>query len=291
MNYYFNVDMQTIKGSLENLIELNRMDNEKSLSQDPIECIKKIEFRNVSFQYPKALNRFTLNQISFSLKGGEILAIIGPNGSGKTTLLKILLGLYNNYTGNVLVNNLDLIDFDIRVFRESIGYIPQENFFLDDTLLANIILNLPLDIEKLETTLRECKLTEFISHLNENIYNNVSLHKNFLSAGFQQRVSFARALYKEPKMLILDEATSQSDPDFEYFSKQLLQSYKNINIPIIMITHRMSSLEIADKILVIENGNMLDFDRKEDIIARSSFVQKYLVYQQIDQNYTKKNSA
>lgn len=270
----FKLNLQSTIASIVRIKEFNKLEKEK-INQFSISLNSKansICFQSVSFSYPMPKNDFNLKDISFSLKGDEILAIIGDNGSGKSTLIKLILGVYDTYDGKILINNVMLEKYNIKNIRDYIGYVPQDNFFINGSLKDNIILNNKENFDKLDKVMNLCGLSDFISRLNEDCETILKTNENFLSGGYQQRIGLARAYYKKPKILIFDEATSQLDPNFEYEQKELLNNFKEQGIPVIVITHRMSMLSIADKILCLQNGRVVFIGENSDAFKNSKIL-------------------
>ena len=279
----FHLDFQSTIASINRLksfIELNDeiKTNGTKLLTVPVNTLK---VDNLTFYYPNKKNSFVLSGIKFNLKADEIIGIIGQNGSGKSTLIKLLLGIYPQYTGAILINGIELRKYDILSVRNSIGYVQQENFFIDATLKENIILANSFEEKKFKHIINLCGLKEYILLLEENIHSVIKSKQVFLSGGYQQRIAIARALYKEPKLLILDEATSQLDPEAELIYKQIIQNIKKEGIPIILITHRMSTINIVDKILILEKGKVIDFGKKEVVLTTNMTAKKFVENQKI----------
>ena len=279
----FHLDFQSTMASISRLRKFIELDDEfKSFGTKQIAgAINNLEVVNLSFSYPQKKDKFSIKKINFSLNSGEILGIIGENGSGKSTLIKLLLGIYSEYDGKIKFNNTNIKQYNIFSLRESISFVEQENFFIDSSLKENIILTKNYDEERLDNVIKVCGLKEYISYLDKNINSLIKSKQVFLSGGYQQRIAIARALYKEPKLLILDEATSQLDPDAEMIYKKLIVSIKKSGIPIILITHRMSTIDIADKILILESGKLVDFGEKDIVFASNDIAKKFLENQRI----------
>jgi len=279
----FHLDFQSTIASINRLksfIELN--DEIKTYGTKLLTVpVNTLKVDNLTFYYPNKKNSFVLSGIKFNLKADEIIGIIGQNGSGKSTLIKLLLGIYPQYTGAILINGIELRKYDILSVRNSIGYVQQENFFIDATLKENIILANSFEEKKFKHIINLCGLKEYILLLEENIHSVIKSKQVFLSGGYQQRIAIARALYKEPKLLILDEATSQLDPEAELIYKQIIQNIKKEGIPIILITHRMSTINIVDKILILEKGKVIDFGKKEVVLTTNMTAKKFVENQKI----------
>ncbi len=273
----FYLDLQSSIASIDRLMNFLEMENETKLFKSKInlKSLNKIEFRNLSFSYQLGNHMFNINNINFSLNSGEILGIIGKNGSGKSTLIKLLLCIYSDYEGEILINNTNIWTYNINTIRDSISFVPQNSFFIDSSLRENIIMGAEYDESKLNNIIEECGLKDYMAHLNDNINSIINRTHVFLSSGYQQRIAIARALYKEPKLLILDEANSQLDPDAELTYKKLILSIKSKNIPIILITHKKSIIDIVDKILILKHGKVVAYGEKNFTFATNKVARTF----------------
>jgi subfamily B ATP-binding cassette protein MsbA len=231
----------------------------------------EIRFENVSFSYDN--KEYVLKNINLSIKKSEKIGIIGPSGSGKSTLCDLLLGFITPNTGKIIVNNHDIAKIPMALLRKKIGYVGQKTFLFDDTIYANVSYS---QSEKTENhILQACKdahADEFIQKLKNKYETVVGENGNILSGGQKQRLTIARAMLKNPKLLIFDEATSALDQESEDMIKLALQdSFKNKTV--IVISHRLSFIEKMDTILIVKNKtvskipkNIIHKQLKESII-------------------------
>ena len=216
----------------------------KDLLFKKVEFEKNLELNDISFKYPNQTIS-TIENLNLKITKGDRIGIVGPSGSGKTTLINIILGLLSPINGRIIVNNVD----QKKYILENSGYIPQEIFLIDDSIKNNIICGDPKKED--EKLLRDCikvsQLNETINSLPKNINTIVGERGYNLSVGQKQRVGVARALYKKPKILILDESTSALDKDTE---KKFIEDVFSIDksITIIFISHKMTSLSMCDRI-------------------------------------------
>jgi ABC-type multidrug transport system fused ATPase/permease subunit len=239
--------------------ELIKISNNFELknNEKPIIFNKNISFKNVFFTYNKEIN-YILNDISFNIKKGQTVGIIGESGAGKTTLIDILLGLLNPISGSVCVDGIDINNSKVR-WRDKIGYVPQSIYLLDDTIKSNIafgVLENEIDYLNLNRVISTAQLSNFIKTLDNGIETNVGDRGIKLSGGQRQRIGIARALYRNPEILFFDEATSALDNNTEsefMNSIDLLKGEKTI----IIIAHRISTLKKCDAILEIKNGSLI----------------------------------
>ena len=215
----------------------------------------KIEFKNVSFTY-KETNIEALKNVSFSIKPGESIAIMGDVGSGKSTILELISGVYKPTDGKIIVDNLDLNNYNISDFRNSIGYVPQTTFLFSDSIENNIKFG------KHEATYEELINSSKSSCLHSDILSFDKKYKTLLgergvnlSGGQKQRLSIARAIIKKPKILLLDDSLSAVDTETE---EKIINNINSItkNITVFITTHRISTSKKCDKILMLKDGSI-----------------------------------
>jgi ABC-type multidrug transport system fused ATPase/permease subunit len=220
----------------------------------------KIEFRDVKFKYEKAKDNLIEN-LNFKINAGDKIAIIGNSGSGKSTLVKCLLGILSINSGNIYIDNIDSNTYDNKWLKQKIGYVAQDSILFSDTIANNIAYGIENPSEQdIIIAAKKANAHEFISML-PNKYNTVleGTELSSLSGGQKQRISIARALIRNPNILIFDEATSALDPECEEMVQNTIKECSNKkNITMIIIAHRVSALEIADKIYRFENSQLTD---------------------------------
>lgn len=227
----------------------------------------KIEFDNVSFQYPNS-NHEALRNINFTINTGETLALVGRTGSGKTTLVNVLLRLHDITSGNIYLDGVNIKKLTLSQLRESVGYVPQEDFLFSQTLQENISFGLEEE-PSMETVIQAAKKSE--------IYDNImGFPKGFntilgergvtLSGGQKQRSSIARALIKNSPILILDDSLSAVDTETE---ENIIKNIKNINKKptTIIISHRVSTIKHADLILYLDDGEIIERGSHEELLS------------------------
>jgi len=254
----FNFDFQSVLSSIDRLNSFFSQKKEKN-SGIPIfnkNCKMQMKFEGVSFQYPNSTSCFKLNNINLKLSDNEITALIGRNGTGKSTILKLMLGLYTDYKGVITINGINITESNLTELRNIIGFVPQRTTFIDGSIVENIILNNELDEKKLWEVIRICDLEKLILELDKKLLTPIQNSQIFLSGGYQQRVSFARALYKNPKMLILDEVSSNQDSYFKEELGKILIKIKHLGLPVLIITHELPLLKYVDKIYEINDGHI-----------------------------------
>ena len=215
-----------------------------------INDISKIELKNVNFSYDN--NIIVLKDFSYTFNKGKIYKIIGENGKGKSSLINVIIGLYNNYTGNINYNDINIKNIDIIDLRKNfISVVEQEPVLMNDTIYNNLTYNIQHSKENLlNLTLKELNLDTFINSL-ENGMDTIISEKNYnLSGGQKQKLSVTRSLLKQPKLLILDEANSAMDKESVEKLNTLLKNIKKDMI-IIIITHTETFNEIIDETIVL----------------------------------------
>jgi len=220
----------------------------------------KIEFRNVYFKYEKAENNLIEN-FNFKINPGEKIAIIGNSGSGKSTIVKCLIDILSINKGNIYIDDIDFNTYDNKWLKQKIGYVAQDSILFSDTIANNIAYGIEnINEEDIIIAAKKANAHEFISKL-PNKYNTIleGTELSSLSGGQKQRISIARALIRNPNILIFDEATSALDPVCEELVQNTIKECSNEkNITMIIIAHRRSALEIADKIYRFENSVLID---------------------------------
>ncbi len=224
-----------------------------------------IEFKNVSFVYPDT-NIEALKDVSFTLKSGETLAILGKTGSGKSTILDLIGRLYDVDNGNILIDNTKISDLNLYSLRESIGYVPQDAFLFSDTIKNNIKFGKEdaTDEEVIDAA-KDAKVHKNIIGFSKG-YDTVLGERGItLSGGQKQRVSIARAIIKKPEILLFDDCLSAVDTETEEkILKNLVRLTKNKTT--IIVSHRVSSAKNADQIIVLEDGKITQTGNHENLI-------------------------
>jgi ATP-binding cassette subfamily B protein/subfamily B ATP-binding cassette protein MsbA len=229
--------------------------------------LKVLTFDHVGFRYHKSVP--VLTDISFQIQAGETLAIVGPNGCGKSTLISLIPRFYDPTEGQVAWNGVDLRQFHCRKLREKIGIVTQQTILFDDTVLNNIRYgSLRATDAQVVAAARQAHADQFITEKLANGYQTIVGEGGLrLSGGQRQRIALARALLRNPELLILDEATSQIDPESSRLIRDALASYARHRTAV-LVTHRFETLEIASRILVINEGQLVDIGTHAQLIGR-----------------------
>ena len=225
-----------------------------------------LQFEDVKFSYGG--DTPVLNGVSFDLAPGSSMAIIGPNGCGKSTLINLLPRFFDVNEGSIRVGNTDLRNLAPEDLRGKIGYVTQLTMLFRDSIAANISYGNPnATQQQIEEAARSAHAHEFISKLEDGYQTDIGEHGGRLSGGQRQRLALARAILHNPEILILDEATSQIDPESERLIHATLQSFIK-NRTTLIVTHRMSTLELVDQIMVMNNGRVIDFGTHDELLKR-----------------------
>lgn len=237
--------------------------------EDPIDITEfkgNIEFRNVSFKYPSSKYK-TLDNINFKINSGETLAIIGKAGSGKTSIINLLLRLYEINDGEIFIDNINIKDLSFKSLRENIGYVPQDNFLFSETIEENITFAFDekLDIERVHQAAKNAEVYDNIVEFPMGFDTVMGERGVTLSGGQKQRTSIARALIKEPSILILDDSLSAVDTATEENILDNLSKMDNRETKII-VSHRISTIQDADEIIVLEDGVVEERGTHEELL-------------------------
>ncbi|EOO36178.1 MULTISPECIES: ABC transporter ATP-binding protein [Bacillus] len=245
---------------------------------EPEKIEGNIEFKNVSYSYTKN-NEYVLKDISFSIQKGEKVGIIGSTGSGKSTLAKLLPRLYDVDQGEICIDGIDVKTYDLQKLRASIGFVPQKALLFSGSIEENLRYGKEnVTHDELEVAAASACATEFINKLEESYRYNLTQGATNLSGGQKQRVSIARALVRKPPILILDDSTSAVDAKSEATIQTALKTkYKGTTT--LLIASKISSIMDADKILVLDNGELVGNGTHEQLLERSEVYQEIYLSQ------------
>ena len=239
----------------------------------------KIEFRNISFSYDG--QREILHNISFEVRKGETVALVGPSGGGKSTLSELIPRFYDPAQGEILVDGRPLTDYDQQSVRDHMGIVSQETILFNDSIRNNIAMGRPsADQQQIEAAARVANAHDFIMQTESGYDTNIGDRGMKLSGGQRQRLSIARAVLKNPEILILDEATSALDTESEKLVQEALTSLLEGRTSVV-IAHRLSTIHNADRIIVIDSGRIAEQGTHAELIAKGGIYAKLIEMQSL----------
>lgn len=241
----------------------------------------EIEFDHVWFAYKD--EDWVLRDVSFHIRAGETIAVVGHTGAGKTTLTNLLLRFYDVQRGSIRIGGVDLRDMDLHELRRNFGIVLQDPYLFTGTLADNIRLGTPgISDAQLEESTRRVNLLDFVRRLPEGFDQPVRERGNGYSTGQKQLISFARALAHDPRILILDEATSSVDTETEFLIRDALSKLVTDRTSIV-IAHRLSTIQRADRILVMHKGHLRESGTHQELLAQRGIYWKLYQLQYKDQ--------
>lgn len=238
----------------------------------PMNSVARIQFEHVYFNYPgKNNNSWGLEDIHFSMRKGQVVALAGPSGAGKTTIVNLLMRFYQPSQGGIFADGHPLSQLSLEQWRQKIGYVSQDIFLFNESIWQNVVLWNPSIVEKqVIQSLEEAQLYDFVKELPEG-WNTVIGDRGIkLSGGQCQRLAIARAILRKPEILILDEATSALDNLTEQAVYQAI-TYLRQNASILVVAHRLNTIREADHILVLENGKIIERGDHPYLLSQQSF--------------------
>lgn len=264
------ISYREAEASLNNFHTLmNKPPEVKPANPETLGLLKELEFIHVKFKHQSA-QQPALVDISFDVKKGETIAFVGPSGSGKTTLVKLLVGLYIPLQGKILYNNIDRKDIDFDVLRTQIGFVTQDTQLFAGTIKENLLfVNPTATDEQIINALKKAACFNILERAEKGIETVIGEGGIKVSGGEKQRLSIARALLRRPHLLIFDEATSSLDSLTE---EEITNTIKEVSSKkeqiTILIAHRLSTIMHADRIYVLEKGEVVETGNHEDLIAQ-----------------------
>lgn len=267
---------QQARAGTERVLEL--IDTEPSIEDGhkdlPADAPATVEFDDVSFGYGD--DRGVLDGLSFEIRPGETLAVVGSSGSGKSTVSLLLPRFYDVTRGAVLIGGHDVRELTLRSLRAAIGLVPEDSFLFSDTVRANIAYGRPdATREEIEKAARAAQADRFIRELPDGYDTTVGEHGLTLSGGQRQRVALARAILSDPRLLVLDDATSAVDARVEHEIHEALKEVMRGRTTL-LIAHRRSTLNLADRIAVLDGGRLADIGTHEELRQRSALYRRLL---------------
>lgn len=269
--------MQAAMASSERIFQL--MDTESEIENVPepvdVDIQGKIEFRNVWFAYNP--EEWVLRDVSFTIEEGSTVAFVGATGAGKTTIISLISRLYDIQKGQILINDIDIREIDIDYLRTSIAVVLQDVFMFSGTIADNIRLNnVEIDDQRIHQIAEAVDADKFISALPRKYESEVVERGATLSAGQRQLLAFARALAFDPKILVLDEATANIDTETELIIQKAMHTISKDRTTLV-VAHRLSTIQSADKIVVMHKGEIREIGNHQDLLAQEGLY--YQLYQ------------
>jgi ATP-binding cassette subfamily B protein len=238
-----------------------------------------VEFKNVSFQYP-SMNSLVVEDVTFNVRGGETLAILGATGSGKTTLFQLVPKLYEITAGQIVIDGASIDELDLVQLRREIGYVPQEVFLFSGTIKENLEWGKDdATMEEIIAAAKDAQIHDVIAKLPNQYETKIGQKGVNLSGGQKQRLSIARALVRKPKILLLDDSTSALDVKTE---ARLLDALRKYQCTILLITQKISTARKADNIILVDEGRIVGEGNHEFLLEHS------MLYQKITQSQSRK---
>ena len=264
-----NNDLQDSLPSADRVVEIFDEKIETDVFGEAVEFNEKIQdikFENVNYKYDDS-NEYVLKNINLDVKAGEIVAFVGKSGSGKTTLVNLLARFFNTDEGTVKVNGVNIKNIPLKIYRNKFAIVPQETFLFGGTIKENISFGKEVTDEEIITAAKMANAYNFIQEdLPNKFETEVGERGALLSGGQKQRIAIARALIKNPEIMILDEATSALDSESEKLVQEALDSLMEGRTTFV-IAHRLSTIVRADKIVVMENGEIKEMGTHSELIA------------------------
>jgi subfamily B ATP-binding cassette protein MsbA len=274
--------VKTGMAAAQRVFEVLEVENEITDTENAIEKTtfdSKIEISNINFRYE---SENVLKDFSLEVNKGQTVALVGQSGSGKSTIANLLTRFYDVNEGKITIDNTDIKDLKLHSLREMIGLVTQDSILFNDTIKANIALGKDnaTDDEIIEA-LKIANAYEFVNDLPNGIHTNIGDSGNKLSGGQKQRLSIARAVLKNPPIMILDEATSALDTESEKFVQVALENMMQ-NRTSIVIAHRLSTIQKADKIVVMQKGKIVEQGTHDELLALDGMYSKLVLMQSFE---------
>jgi subfamily B ATP-binding cassette protein MsbA len=260
------------------IIDLEPAIKDKSSAKKLVEFKSELSFKNVSFAYGEEK---VLKNININIHKGETIALVGPSGGGKSTMADLIPRFYDPIDGEVQLDGISLKDITVESLRAKMGIVSQESILFNDTVFNNIAFGKPeCTLEEVEQAAKVANAHEFISQMEGGYNARIGERGTKLSGGQRQRISIARAILKNPDILILDEATSALDSESEKLVQDALTNLMK-NRTSIVIAHRLSTIQEADKIYVMQEGEIIEEGKHDDLLKKGGVYKKLIEIQSV----------
>ncbi|EID7695662.1 ABC transporter ATP-binding protein/permease [Vibrio parahaemolyticus] len=276
-------ELQRAAGATERLIEILQVKSDISAPDNHLPISEamsaEVSFKSVNFNYPSRPNQPAIKELNLTAEQGKVLALVGPSGAGKTTLFELLQRFYDPQQGQVLFGGEDIRRFDPNELRRQMALVPQHPALFSNDVFHNIRYGNPeaTDEQVIEAA-KKAHAHEFIEKLPEGYHSFLGERGVRLSGGQKQRIAIARAILKDPKILLLDEATSALDSESEHHVQQALEALMKGRTTLI-IAHRLSTIQHADKIAVLDNGELVDIGNHQSLMRSCELYQRLVALQ------------
>lgn len=275
----FNDSLQSAVAAAERVFDIIDADPEEDFGKGnhPKKLKGKIQFKNVSFSFDRT--KMTLKNINIDIEPGDIVGIVGTTGSGKSTLINLLMRYYDNYEGQILIDGIDIRQIDMEFYRSQMGYVQQEPMMFHDTIYNNIAYGTNnVAVEQVINASKVANAHGFIAKIPDAYDSVLGERGTGLSGGERQRVSIARAVLRNPSIMIFDEATAAVDSETELLIQEAIERLI-AGRTTLMIAHRLSTLRKANKILVVDEGQIIESGTPQELLAKKGKYYKLIEIQ------------